>query len=194
MTIKKWLILLTTLVVFVGCAPKAIAPEQGIDLTPAAPADEAENVTGETQESSENALYIFEDFELTALDGTKTNLYAYGGKTIVLNFWTTWCTYCSQMLPYLEVLNQEEDVVVLAVNVGENQKAAQKYMTDKGYTFDVALDEKSNIAAMFGVSGFPTTFFIGPEFEYYLHTPGLLSDVEFEDIMVAIRDFQANQE
>lgn len=130
--------------------------------------------------------YYIEDFELKSLDGSVTSLHAYKGKMIVLNFWATWCTYCKQEMPLLETLSKRDDVVVIAVSVGEDAKTVQDYIDENGYTFDVFLDEEGTLASMFGVTGFPTSMFIGTDMEYFYSYPGMLTQESLDNIFTAI--------
>ncbi len=134
--------------------------------------------------------YYFKDFELTTLDGEATSLYAYGGQTILLNFWTTNCTYCSMQQPLLDEINKRDDIVVLAVNIGENEKNVKNYIDENQYTFPVFLDKQGKLASEFYVSGVPTTYFIGPDYEYYLSYPGLLTQELLTTILEDIADYQ----
>lgn len=147
----------------------------------------------DTQEKTEQEAYQFEDIPLTLLDGTETSLYAYEGKTIVMNFWTTQCSYCSQMMPHLEALNQREDVVVLSVNSGGSKEEVEAYLKDKGYSFDVFLDEDATLSNSFAIRGVPSTFFISPNYELYLVQPGLVEEKGLEEIMSRIESFEKNK-
>jgi thiol-disulfide isomerase/thioredoxin len=138
--------------------------------------------------------YIMEDFKLTALDGTETSLYAYEGKMIVVNFWATWCKYCVQEMPLLDELNKRDDVVVLAISVGEDQKTVQDYIDKYGYEFEVFLDEEGTLASKFGVTGFPTSLFLGKDFEYFYSFPGMLEENTIEGIFNAIDEVLQNRQ
>lgn len=153
-----------------------------------------ENVQANVQtEKKEEEAYQFEDIPLTLLDGTETSLYAYEGKTIVMNFWTTQCSYCSQMMPHLDALNQREDVVVLSVNSGGSKEEVEAYLKDKGYSFDVFLDEDAKLSNSFAIRGVPSTFFISPNYELYLVQPGLVEKEGLEEIMSRIESFEKNK-
>ncbi len=59
------------------------------------------------------------DFQLENLDGTKTSLSEFRGKTVILNFWTTWCTACAIEVPDLVALHNRhpDDLVILAISL-----------------------------------------------------------------------------
>ena len=136
--------------------------------------------------STPSEPYYFEDFDLTMLDGTKTSLHAYEGQMIILNFWATWCTYCVQEMPLLDELDKREDVTVLAVSVGEDMETVKAYIDKNGYDFDVFLDEEGTLAGRFGVRGFPTSIFIGHDFEYFYSYPGMVEKETIDAIFEAI--------
>ena len=142
----------------------------------------------ETTESKTEASepYYFEDFALNMLDGTETSLYAYEGQMIILNFWATWCTYCVQEMPLLDELDKRDDVTVLAVSVGEDMETVKKYIETNGYDFDVFLDVEGTLAGRFGVRGFPTSIFIGKDFEYFYSYPGMVEKETIDAIFEAI--------
>lgn len=146
------------------------------------------------QPKAEPEKMFLDDFTLTTLDGTETSLYAYEGKTILLNFWASWCTYCRQGMPHLDSFALEnDDVVVLAVNAGEDKATIRKYLEDSGYEFDVFVDEKSALAAKFGVAGLPTTLFIGPDFEFYTIAPGFMDRDDLNYVIGLVRDYQTRE-
>lgn len=98
-------------------------------------------------------------FSLTDLKGEAHSLENYQGQALIINFWTAWCRYCVQEMPYLQELHDADtDVVVLAVNVQEKKDVVENFINDAGYTFPVLLDEEGRVSASYLVRGLPTTF------------------------------------
>lgn len=145
---------------------------------------EDEPDTSVTEENYEPV--ILDDFKLLTLDGVETSLYAYEGKTILINFWATWCGYCVQEMPVLDAFNERDDLVVLAISVGENEKTVREYIEENGYSFEVFLDESGELGGTFGVTGLPTTLFLGPDFEYFYSFPGMLTEETLTEILTVI--------
>ncbi len=100
---------------------------------------------------------------LDARDGkTVRRLSDYRGKTVVLNWYASWCGPCRAELPDFEAAYRELDgeVVVLAVNLQESREKAVDMLRTTGATFPAVLDTDGAIANHYGVRGMPTTFFI----------------------------------
>lgn len=146
---------------------------------------ESESTT-EAESTTEPEPFIVEDFDLIALDGTKSNLYAYEGQIIVLNFWATWCGFCVEEMPLLDEMDKRDDITVIAISVGEEAETVKKYIEDGGYDFDVYLDKEGTLASKFGVTGFPTSLFLGKDFEYFYSYPGMLEQDTFDSVLEAI--------
>lgn len=112
------------------------------------------------------------DFEVELLDGTKTSLYKLtsSGKTVLLNFWATWCPPCRYELPDMNELSktlasQGENAKLdfVAVCISDSKKSWKKFMSDNNYTFKTGIDEKGNSAYKYNVSGIPATFLISSD-------------------------------
>ena len=59
---------------------------------------------------------------------------------------------------------KNEDFVILAVNLREDKKTVEKFLKKNGYTFPVVLDSDGSVGgSLYGVSGIPTTYFIGAD-------------------------------
>lgn len=145
-------------------------------------ATDAESV----EETTEPEPFIVEDFDLVALDGSKANLYQYGGQIIVLNFWATWCGFCVEEMPLLDEMDKRDDIKVIAISVGEDAETVKKYIDEAGYEFDVFLDKEGTLASKFGVTGFPTSMFLGKDFEFFYSYPGMLEQNTFDSVLDAI--------
>ena len=109
------------------------------------------------------------DFRLQDLDGRVVMLSDFRGKTVVLNFWATWCPPCREEMPEFQALWDErgtggsDDLVVLAVNFlrDDTVGAATKFIEANEFTFPVVFDTtRGDVAARYGVRGLPATFFI----------------------------------
>ncbi|WP_408009612.1 peroxiredoxin family protein [Pseudalkalibacillus sp. A8] len=109
------------------------------------------------------------DFTLQNLGGEKISLSDYRGKTVILNFWTTWCTYCKKEIPELinfHHLHQKEDVAILAVNLSsEEENIEQVSMFSKEFEipFEVPLDKEGTVGQDYQIIVIPTTYIIDPD-------------------------------
>ncbi len=127
-----------------------------------------------SEDASESATTLADlppvpDFELTSMDGETYTLSDYTGKTVVLNFWASWCPPCKAEMPDFQELHDnyaEEDVVPLMLNqtFGRETKAdADKFIEENEYTFPVLYDYGEVGYSIFGVQSYPTTVVINSE-------------------------------
>jgi thiol-disulfide isomerase/thioredoxin len=99
------------------------------------------------------------DFTLKDLKGRPRSLKSLRGKTVLLDFWATWCGPCRITMPQVAKVHAQyknRGVEVLSINVGENAQKAGDYIAKNGYAFTTLLDEDRTVATQYRVNGIPT--------------------------------------
>ena len=122
----------------------------------------------------------------------------YKGKTILLNFWATWCGPCRSEMPDLQAVyedygNNEKDLVVLGVaapNLGQEGSAEDitAFLEENGYTYPTLMNEDASLFYSYGISSFPTTFMIDKNGNVYGYIMGAQSREVFDDIIQQTMD------
>lgn len=129
------------------------------------------------------------NFTLKNLEGEEVSLSDYRGNIVLVNFWATWCKYCDIEMPDLQKLDSEnEDLVVLAVNVMEDESTVEEYIEKGGYDFDLALDKEGDIAKTYLVSGLPTSYFVDKDGILLGGVPGMMTYAQMNQLVEGIRE------
>lgn len=110
-------------------------------------------------------------FTLKNLDGQKFSLKDFKGKTVILDFWATWCGPCISSFPGMEKAVEkyakDENIQFFFVNswerVDNKKQNAEEFISKNNYPFNVLLDEDNEVITKFAVSGIPTKFIIDGE-------------------------------
>lgn len=102
------------------------------------------------------------DFTLPASDGSLISLAEFKGQPVILNFWATWCGPCRAEIPALQAVWESPDSqgVIFGIDVQEPAERVVAFMADYGMTYPVALDQSAEVARLYRVRAFPTTYFI----------------------------------
>ncbi len=105
------------------------------------------------------------DFEGEMVSGKKASLADFSGKFLILNFWATWCSPCLKEMPDLDQVYQSlgpENLVVLAVSMGESRERVRKFLKKRNYSFPVMTDPEMEITRLYGVRNIPITYLVDP--------------------------------
>jgi len=97
-------------------------------------------------------------FNATTTNGEKFSNVSIKGKVVLLEFWTTWCSFCAVEAPFVDKINREfagKDLLVLAVNVGESKKTVKKYLDLHPRDCKIVLTDDTNLAAMYAATVYP---------------------------------------
>lgn len=146
----------------------------------------------EDKKSEEVELQDSIDFTLTDQYGETHTLSDYKGKTVILNFWATWCPPCRAEMPdiqkiYDDYLQAEDDSVVIlgiaAPGLGQEQdeEGITSFLTENGYTYPVLMDTDGAVFGAYGIYSYPTTFFINTEGKVFGYINGQMSQSILED-------------
>jgi peroxiredoxin len=105
------------------------------------------------------------DFALVdARDTSKVvKLSDFRGKAVIVNWYASWCEPCKREIPAFEAAYQKlgGQLVVLGVDFGEPQDAAEGVLDKYSATYPAVLDPSTAVAEHYRVgAGLPTTFFI----------------------------------
>ena len=107
-------------------------------------------------------------FTLSDLEGKSVSLGDFKGKTVILDFWATWCGPCKKSFPAMkmavEKFKDNPNVIFLFVNtwerVNDKKKNAADFVEKNNYPFEVLLDKENKVVANYNVTGIPTKFII----------------------------------
>jgi len=110
------------------------------------------------------------DFELERMDGeSAVSLAGLRGKTVIIDFWATWCPPCRREMPLLDLANQtyqSQGRNIVGIAVGESKETVRRYIDSTGITYPIWVNADTDdnnqtheIFDKYGGTGLPTTIF-----------------------------------
>ncbi|MEI6700195.1 MAG: TlpA disulfide reductase family protein [Actinomycetota bacterium] len=104
-------------------------------------------------------------FVTSTLDGKPLSLSEHRNRTVILNFFASWCGPCQKEAPDLvafeyQAKNAGLSVDLISVVFNNSNAAALHFVQTVGLTWPVAADPGGRIAASYGVTSPPTTVVI----------------------------------
>lgn len=115
------------------------------------------------------------EFSLPDLDGRHRSISEWSGKSLVINFWATWCGPCRREMPLLQALHREHgDAGVQVIGVAlDNLPDVRRFVDGIGVTYPILYGEHeaSLIAESFGEA------YVGLPFSVVVSSAGEILDL-----------------
>ncbi len=116
---------------------------------------------------------------------TKEKIYLnsqdFKGKPLVIHFWASWCSSCSEDSVFLNKIYPElekKGIHLIGIAISDDYESAYNQYKNQHKKYLVGFDESGNIALDFGITGVPETFFINKEGKLvYRHTGPLTEKI-----------------
>ncbi|HEX7057591.1 MAG TPA: redoxin domain-containing protein [Bacilli bacterium] len=118
------------------------------------------------------------EFTLAGLDGADHSLSDYRGKAVMINFWGSFCPPCVREMPAIQKQYEKTagaDFTVLGINLDESVVTVKSFINQHGVTFPILLD-KDTVRERYGVTAFPTTFFLDKKGKIMVRHEGEMSE------------------
>jgi thiol-disulfide isomerase/thioredoxin len=99
----------------------------------------------------------------------RSDLAAFRGKVVVINFWASWCGPCKAEMPALEQVSKEyggKPVTFIGVDSSDVRDSAGKLLADLKITYPTVYDKagiNGGIATDWSVASLPQTWFIAKD-------------------------------
>ena len=139
------------------------------------------------------------DFSLKDLTGKSIPISAWSGKSLVINFWATWCAPCRREIPLLKTLAAEwagRDLQVVGIAVDYRDKVrdfAGQFKID--YPVLIGDQDALDVAAQFGMASpaFPFTVFTDRRGEVVALFIGELHRPQADFILSEVQDLNQDR-
>jgi peroxiredoxin len=108
------------------------------------------------------------NFSLKDIDGNTVTLDQFRDKTVVVAFWSVWCSRCEEEMTFLrDNFGTREDVVVLLVNQDSEKEVDLELIRTirekLRITFPILLDEGLALWDHLGINALPTSMVVDKE-------------------------------
>jgi thiol-disulfide isomerase/thioredoxin len=120
-------------------------------------------------------------FTVTALDGSKFNLDAMGGRVVLIDFWATWCGPCNEELPHMKKIAKEfagQPLVIISVSWDSDEQKWRDFINKNEMTWVQYRDADHHLSNLFDINAIPHYFTIDSDGVLTSEMMGSGSDVE----------------
>ena len=139
------------------------------------------------------------EFALPGLDGDLRSISEWSGRSMLINFWATWCAPCRREMPLLQTVHDERSdtpfsVIGIAV---DRMPDVQAYIGETGVTYPILVGQQDamDAAELFGPAfvGLPFTIFVGRNGQVLGLESGEIHLDELQRILAVMDDFDAGR-
>lgn len=175
-----------------GIAPR-VSNEQAALPEAVAPATEPD------AEAGDGLPDTLPDFTLANLEGAPQSIKSWPGKSMIVNFWATWCAPCRREIPLLNKIQAEHgdegfQIVGVAVDFRDD---VLKYAEEIGIDYPLLIGEQDGLDAVTrfgrGSLGFPFTVFTDNQQRLVLFHLGELHPPQAEIMLEAVRKVNSGE-
>jgi thiol-disulfide isomerase/thioredoxin len=106
------------------------------------------------------------DLQVMDLQGNLLSLADLKGKTVLLDFWTTWCPPCLADAPALDKLYTKfggKDLAIVGVSVNEDRGTVETFLKKHPHAYPIVLTTENDMPRSYEIGVFPTYVVISPE-------------------------------
>jgi len=99
------------------------------------------------------------DFTATDIHGQPLTLSAFRGRTVLLDFWTTWCPPCRADGAALAKLHRkygERELTIIGISVSEERAVVEKFLKEHPHGFAMVLTTENEMPRPYQIRVFPT--------------------------------------
>jgi thiol-disulfide isomerase/thioredoxin len=105
------------------------------------------------------------ELQVTDIRGNPVSLAALKGKTVLLDFWTTWCPPCLADAPVLDDLYRryaDKGLMIVGISVNEDRDTVENFLQKHAHKFPMVLTAENEMPRAYQVAVFPTYIVVDP--------------------------------
>lgn len=109
---------------------------------------------------------VFPDFNVQDIDGKPLSVSQYKGKTVLIDFWATWCGPCMRELPNVQKVYQkyhDKGFEIIGISLDSNKDTLAGFLKQEKIPWQQYCDTKgwqSPLAEKYGIVSIPSTFLL----------------------------------
>jgi thiol-disulfide isomerase/thioredoxin len=150
-------------------------------------------LTAEVAPKARGPVLTLPEFSLQNRAGELQSIHSWPGKSLIINFWATWCAPCRREIPLLIELQQQhaaDDVQLIGIAV-DFRDDVLKYAETMKITYPLLIGEQDGMQAIdaFGIDavGFPYTVFTDARGDIITMHIGELNREQAELILATVK-------